>query len=63
MRELIPLDIYKMDLKKLIQTGLPPECAGRIWNNKILWLICTHPEDITKVKSAHITLKPFSSHY
>jgi hypothetical protein len=50
MRELIPLDIHKLDLKKLIQRGLPEECATRIWNNKILWLICTHPDDISKVK-------------
>lgn len=57
MREFIPLDIYKMDLKKLIQRGLPEEIAHRIWDIKILWLICTHPDDIAKIHLADFRSK------
>jgi hypothetical protein len=50
MRELIPLDIHKSSLKGLMAYGIPEETAARIWNTKILWLIVTHPDDITKVR-------------
>jgi hypothetical protein len=49
MRELIPLDIYKSNHKRLLDQGLPRSIADRVWNNKILWLIVMHPEDIAKV--------------
>lgn len=49
MRELIPLDIYKSSVQRLFDSGLPGPTAQRIWQTKILWLICTHQEDIAKV--------------
>lgn len=54
MREIIPLDIYKTKVTRLIRRGLPEDCANRIWNTKILWLIVTHPEDIKKVYSPQL---------
>ncbi len=50
MRELIPLDVYKSSMSRLVDQGLPILAANRIWNTKILWLICTHRDDIVKVK-------------
>jgi hypothetical protein len=50
MRRMIPLDINKSDRNSLSR-NLPAKVADRIWSNKILWLICTHPEDIKKVCS------------
>ena len=52
MREFVPLDIYKTTLQRMIDRGLTPAVAGRIWNTKILWLICMHKEDIKKVRSS-----------
>ena len=59
MRELIPLDIYKSNYKRLLEQGLPPSIADRIWNNKILWLIVMHPEDISKVFFYYINFTIF----
>ena len=56
MRELIALDIYKSRMRRLVDQGVPILAANRIWNTKILWLICTHRDDIVKV---HILLKMF----
>ena len=49
MREFIPVDIHKSNLKQLIMQGLPQPLAVRIWQTKILWLICMHKDDIYKV--------------
>lgn len=49
MREFIPVDIHKSNLKQLIKQGVPPAIAIRIWGIKILWLICMHKDDIYKV--------------
>eukprot|EP01038_Epipyxis_sp_PR26KG_P006360 gene6360-8760_t len=54
MREIIPLDIYKSTLPSLISYGLPETIANRIWNNKILWLICMHQDDISKLHLADL---------
>ena len=50
MREFVPLNIHKTNLQTLIQKrGMPEDLAHRVWNTKILWLICMHSEDIYKV--------------
>ena len=49
MREFVPVDIYKTTLGRMVEQGLTPAVAARIWTNKALWLICTHKEDIAKV--------------
>lgn len=50
MRQFIPLDIFRIDYDQLLGNGLPEPIANRIWNNKILWLIVMHPDDIAKVR-------------
>lgn len=50
MREFVPLDIYKTSVDRMIQQGLTPAVAARVWTNKALWLICTHKDDIAKVR-------------
>lgn len=55
MRELIPLDIYKSSMRRLVDQGVPLLAANRIWNTKILWLICTHRDDIVKVRARPAT--------
>lgn len=62
MRLLIPVDIYKSNLNKLIQQGLPPPVAERIWKNKILWLIVMHPDDISKVRCLFLDVIYFGNH-
>eukprot|EP01036_Dinobryon_divergens_P022653 gene22653-30933_t len=52
MRQLIPLDMYKSNLAMLLEQGIPQPIAERFWNNKILWLIVMHPEDISKIHLA-----------
>lgn len=59
MRELIPLDIYKSSIPKLMARGLPEKIAQRIWNTRILWLICTHKDDILKIHLADFRSKYF----
>jgi len=49
MREFVPLDIYKTSVDRMIEQGLTPAVAARVWTNKALWLICTHKDDISKV--------------
>jgi hypothetical protein len=49
MREFVPLDIYKTTLQRMIDQGLTPAVAARVWTCKALWLISTHPDDIRKV--------------
>ena len=49
MRQFIPLDIYRITFEQLLAYGLPEPIAERIWNNRILWLIVMHPDDIAKV--------------
>jgi hypothetical protein len=57
MRELIPLDIYKSSMRRLVDQGVPILAANRIWNTKILWLICTHRDDIVKIHLADFRSK------
>lgn len=49
MRELVPPNITKTSLKAMIALGIPSDVAERIWNKKILWFICMHPEDLPKI--------------
>lgn len=49
MREFVPIDIYKTSQQRMIDQGLTPGVANRIWTHKALWLICTHKDDIKKV--------------
>eukprot|EP01032_Pedospumella_encystans_P018906 gene18906-21507_t len=52
MREFVPVDIYKTTPGRMIEQGLTPAVAARIWTNKALWLICTHKGDIAKIHLA-----------
>jgi len=49
MRKLIPPNITKTRLKRMISEGIPTAIANRIWETKALWLICMHSDDIHKV--------------
>lgn len=49
MREIIPPNITKTKLKKILNEGIPRLIAKRIWDTKALWLICMHRDDIKKV--------------
>jgi hypothetical protein len=49
MREYVPVDVHVSNLKNIIAQGLPEAIATRIWEMKILWLICMHKDDIYKV--------------
>ncbi len=61
MRGLIPVKIAVMSLKEVIACGLPSAIADRIWNNKLLWLVCMHDDDIPKIHIADLRGK-YSSH-
>ena len=50
MRQIIPQDISKTNLSHMSSQGIPSEIASRLWNTKVLWLICMHPDDIFKVR-------------
>ena len=50
MREYVPVDVHVSNLKSIIAQGLPEAIANRIWETKILWLICMHKDDIYKVR-------------
>jgi hypothetical protein len=47
---MIPLDIGKSSVNKMIKQGIPATIAQRLWENKILWLIVMHGSDIAKVR-------------
>ena len=49
MRQFVPPNVTKTSLKAMIALGIPSDVAERIWNKKILWFICMHPEDLPKV--------------
>jgi hypothetical protein len=49
MRGIIPPTITKTKVKRMLAEGVPEPIAHHIWNNKVLWLICMHREDIRKV--------------
>jgi hypothetical protein len=53
MRCCIPAQIMRTNYSTLRgefeKAGLSDELADRIWNTKILWLICMHPDDLQKV--------------
>jgi hypothetical protein len=52
MREFVPLDIHKSSVAKMVGEGLTQGVAQRVWTTKALSLICTHPDDIRKVRTA-----------
>jgi hypothetical protein len=54
MRALIPPNIARSDLKKMLTDGVPREVADRVWSKKVLWLLCMHPADIPKVHIADL---------
>jgi hypothetical protein len=49
MRAFVPNNISSTTLRAMIADGVPPELAQRIWDKKILWLICMHPLDLPRV--------------
>ena len=61
MRGLVPAQIAVMSRKDVIACGLPSAIADRIWNNKLLWLISMHDDDIPKIHIADLRGK-YSSH-
>lgn len=63
MREFVPIDIYKSSQERMIEQGLTPAVANRIWMHKALWLICMHKEDIKKVNIALCFSVPFFRRY
>ena len=54
MRGLIPNNIANTSLPDMRRAGVPKDAAERIWNKKILWLICMHPNDIPKIHIADL---------
>lgn len=54
MRSIIPPNITRTDFNKLKSYRLPDSIVQRIWQTKILWLICMHKDDILKVEKVLI---------
>lgn len=54
MRYLVPPNIARTDLKKMLSDGIPKSVADRVWSKKALWLLCMHPTDIPKVHIADL---------
>ena len=54
MRSLIPPNITKSSLKNLLADGMPRPLAKHIWETKILWLLCMHPQDLPKIHIADL---------
>ena len=57
MRQLIPPNIARTDMRKVLSDGVPKKIADRLWNKKALWLLCMHPSDIPKVHIADLRAK------
>jgi hypothetical protein len=57
MRYLIPPNIARTDMQKLLSDGVPKKIANRVWSKKALWLLCMHPADIPKVHIADLRAK------
>jgi hypothetical protein len=53
MRGLIPPNIAKTDMKTMLKEGVPRDIAERVWQKKVLWLICMHADDLPKVQYRH----------
>ena len=49
MRTIIPADVSKTNLPRLLSQGLPETVAKRVWTKKVLWLVCMHVDDVAKV--------------
>lgn len=49
MRRVIPPNITRTTYPKLKELDIPETILTRIWNTKILWIICMHKDDILKV--------------
>lgn len=54
MRYLVPPNIARTDLKKMLSDGVPKSVADRVWSKKVLWLLCMHATDIPKVHIADL---------
>lgn len=54
MRYLIPPNIARTDLRRMLADGVPQKIADRVWRKKALWLLCMHPSDIPKVHIADL---------
>lgn len=46
-----------MSASAMEEKGLPKKIAQRIWSKKILWFVCTHPDDIGKIHVADLRTK------
>lgn len=57
MRTLVAPNIARSTLPRIIAEGVPQPIAQRIWENKILWLLCMHPSDLPKVHIADLRSK------
>jgi hypothetical protein len=57
MRRLIPPNIARTTLQKMLSDGVPKGVADRVWNKKVLWLLCMHSADIPKVHIADLRAK------
>lgn len=54
MRYLIPPNIARTDLRRMLADGVPQKIADRVWRKKALWLLCMHPSDVPKVHIADL---------
>ena len=56
-RGLVPLDVQRSSVQKMVQEGLPESIAARLWRCRSLWLVCMATEDIAKVHIADFRSK------
>ena len=57
MRSYIPTNISHYSMKSMVKDGIPSDLAARIWEKRILWLICMHPLDLPKIHHADLHAK------
>mmetsp|Transcript_10617 Transcript_10617/g.19713 ORF Transcript_10617/g.19713 Transcript_10617/m.19713 type:complete len:1963 (-) Transcript_10617:129-6017(-) len=57
MRRIVPVDVRQISAATMEAQGLPKKVAQRIWSKKILWFVCTHPDDIGKIHVADLRTK------
>ena len=57
MRCIVPVDVRQISATTMEAQGLPKKVAQRIWSKKILWFVCTHPDDIGKIHVADLRTK------
>lgn len=56
-RGLVPLDVARSSVQKMVEEGLPESIAARLWRCRSLWLVCMATEDIAKVHIADFRSK------